>query len=656
VADAQLHVGSSASVTTYVNLTPSVQANISGLFYRTTLNAGQDSVVVTYGALSDDDRQNQFIWDFGGTHVTQNTLLDFSYPFPTGNVFGAVSISLTVEDFYHAKSTYFFPLWINKPPTASFTLSRVTANAGMPVTIDASSTTDDIQVSFNINFKDGQSSGATITSHVYSVGGVTYAIELVATDNYGATNSYMREIYVAQRPTADIRHIAMQSGKLTANIGEPIQLIATASSFDSHVGGLASLEWLVVESGLTKNTSTCTVSFQASGYHVVVLRITDNWGAVAVATHSIYVNAIPTASFSFASGTIYVPYTLTLDATGTLDDDHIVTYDWDFGDGTILATSGAVISHRYTQPDTINILLKVTDGFGATNSMTLSLKLYSTIRWQDRYFASIQQAVNSASAGSVVFINTAFYQSSNYSENLILTKSMTLENETPTAGKIKLNGAGNTAITISGNGISITLSHMEIFGGRGVYGGAINVDGGYVYLHNVIISGSSADYGAGMYAQNCNLDMRTVTIAANTATQQGGGLFLSACTATITYGYIQANQATLAEGGALFAQRSSIILFNNLVARNQSNRDGGAFYVRNCRWDERQDTVAMNTANIGISGIYGWDLSTINIQNTVYYHLANEMFFDESISRVTLNHCVIQSLLSTPAGKTSTFN
>ncbi len=77
-------------------------------------------------------------------------------------------------------------------------------------------------------------------------------------------------------------------------------------------------------------------------------------------------NVRPVASFtsSLVAGTTDVNF----DATASNDPDgSIVSYNWDFGDGT--TGTGAAPAHTYTGPGTFNVRLIVTDDRGATGAM-----------------------------------------------------------------------------------------------------------------------------------------------------------------------------------------------------------------------------------------------------------------------------------------------
>ena len=63
-------------------------------------------------------------------------------------------------------------------------------------------------------------------------------------------------------------------------------------------------------------------------------------------------------------------YPLDFDASGSSDaDGQVVSYSWDFGDGSPTA-AGATVSHTFTEPGLYTVQLTVTDDENATSSLT----------------------------------------------------------------------------------------------------------------------------------------------------------------------------------------------------------------------------------------------------------------------------------------------
>jgi hypothetical protein len=78
-------------------------------------------------------------------------------------------------------------------------------------------------------------------------------------------------------------------------------------------------------------------------------------------------NAPPVATFTGSSNNVFTGGTVTFDATSSSDiDGTIVSYLWDFGDGS--TGSGTTASHSYANAGTYTVRLTVTDNQGATHS------------------------------------------------------------------------------------------------------------------------------------------------------------------------------------------------------------------------------------------------------------------------------------------------
>jgi len=80
-------------------------------------------------------------------------------------------------------------------------------------------------------------------------------------------------------------------------------------------------------------------------------------------------NVPPTASFITSNASGYAPLTVSFDAAGSADSDGtIVSYQWQFGDGT--SASGVQGDHEFVDPGTYVVTLVVTDDDGASASTT----------------------------------------------------------------------------------------------------------------------------------------------------------------------------------------------------------------------------------------------------------------------------------------------
>ncbi len=88
----------------------------------------------------------------------------------------------------------------------------------------------------------------------------------------------------------------------------------------------------------------------------------------------------PVAEFTFTPQFPVTNETVTFDGSSSFDPDgdQIVSFDWNFGDGT--SGTGSVVSHTFLLPGAFVVTLTVTDGHGFTSSATRLVTVTSIIR------------------------------------------------------------------------------------------------------------------------------------------------------------------------------------------------------------------------------------------------------------------------------------
>src|SRR5262249_54340561 len=142
-----------------------------------------------------------------------------------------------------------------------------------------------------------------------------------------------------------------------------------------HGDSIVKYEWDLNNDGtydVTTNSATTTVSWATmSGFHAspgtyaIGLRVTDSFGATATATTtlSIYDNR-PFAAFTISPSSAAPNQSVTFDASGSHEGSpfhSIVSYAWDFGDGSSSTGVNPTATHAYSLFGTYTVTLKVTD-------------------------------------------------------------------------------------------------------------------------------------------------------------------------------------------------------------------------------------------------------------------------------------------------------
>jgi len=147
----------------------------------------------------------------------------------------------------------------------------------------------------------------------------------------------------------------------TVNTNETVDLVAS-DSYDPD-GNIVSWVWDFGD-GVSANGVTTGHRYADDGIYIVTLTVTDDRGARASQTaNKTVLNRLPLASFTVNATTPPIGGTIRFDASGSYDPDgSIVSYLWDFGDGS---TGGVMtIDHSYANPGDYIVTLKVTDDDG----------------------------------------------------------------------------------------------------------------------------------------------------------------------------------------------------------------------------------------------------------------------------------------------------
>ena len=83
-------------------------------------------------------------------------------------------------------------------------------------------------------------------------------------------------------------------------------------------------------------------------------------------------NAPPTAVITANPQQGDCPLDVTFSASGSLDDEGVTAYRWDFGDGW--GASGVSCQHTYTYPGTYTASLTVEDAYGESDTEVITIR------------------------------------------------------------------------------------------------------------------------------------------------------------------------------------------------------------------------------------------------------------------------------------------
>lgn len=316
----------------------------------TASTVGRKVAVDGSGSSDPDGTIASYAWNFGdGSTATGAT------PSHTYAETGTYTVTLTVTDNRGDSDTTTRDVTIvNTPPVAAFT-SSVTK---LKMSVDAADSSDpDGRVeSYAWDFGDGGTASTAAATHTYANAG-TYDVRLTVVDNDGGTASVTHQVkaVVNQAPRAAF---TSTTNRFSVSVDG-----STSSDPD---GTIEEYSWDFGDGSAATN-ATAEHTYAAAGTFTVKLTITDDDGAMDVATKSTTVtgNAAPVASFTASTNALMV----TVDGSGSSDPDGIIaTYAWDFGDGGTGDTATA--THTYATAGAYTVKLTVTDNDGGSNSAT----------------------------------------------------------------------------------------------------------------------------------------------------------------------------------------------------------------------------------------------------------------------------------------------
>lgn len=282
----------------------------------------------------------------------------------------------------------------NQPPTAHFTLSSASGPAPLSVSFDASPSKDDGTIlKYQWNFEAGMATGGPVgapqpfseekaPAWIYNTPG-TYTAVLRVQDEQGQWSDWTSKTIEVTAP-ADKAPVAAFTADLTSGPATlSVRFDASASSDDGKIVkyswdfGDGSAEGLLRHYGQDiKNQDTPIIGhyFFKPGTYDVTLTVTDDKGQVSSpARQTITVtvpNKPPVANYFSSQVRMGARHTFDFDASSSTDDVGIVSYRWEWGDGSApTVTTEPAVSHVFPSGGSFDVYMTVTDAEGRWSSL-----------------------------------------------------------------------------------------------------------------------------------------------------------------------------------------------------------------------------------------------------------------------------------------------
>ena len=346
-----------------------------------TPTSGTAPVQVTADASASTTTSGQALryqFDFGdGTTTGSQAGATANHTYSTG---GTYVVKVTVTDTGGLYDTSTRTVQVADPPRspdARLSVSPATGRAPLPVTADASASSDpqDEALTYAFDFGDGTTTGPqtpATSAHTYQAAG-TYVVTVTATNAGGLSSTASQSVTVSAPPSAPDAQLTVTPTGGQANL----PVTADASGSTDPRGGALTFAFDFGDGTTTGNQAGATAdhTYVSAGTYVVTVTVTDADGLASSTSADVVVSPAPSAptaalSVSPDSGTAPVP--VTADASGSSDPQgQALSYAFDFGDGTTVGPQAdATAQHSYATGGTFMVTVTVTNTSGLSDSTT----------------------------------------------------------------------------------------------------------------------------------------------------------------------------------------------------------------------------------------------------------------------------------------------
>jgi len=228
------------------------------------------------------------------------------------------------------------------------------ADEGQALAFDGSGSRGWLITDYTWNFGDGTTGEGVTPSHTYDDGPAQYTAVLSVTNRLGRTATDSADVTVNNLPPS-----ADADGPYSCEVNEVIQLSGTCDDPGPLDQASLTCTWADFSgAALSQPSYTCPPN---PGQMTVTLTATDKDGASAQDSAVVTVTGAGEGLTADADG----PYSglvdspIAFDGSGSTPAEAIVSYTWDFGDGT--TGTGVTASHSYSATGVYTVTLTVAD-------------------------------------------------------------------------------------------------------------------------------------------------------------------------------------------------------------------------------------------------------------------------------------------------------
>ena len=326
---------------------------------------------------TDDINITSYAWDFGDGNTGTGVTPTHTYTAP-----GIYTATLTVWDKVDNEDTDSCLITVLDvtPPVADAGPNQ-TVPEGTIVTFNGSGSYDPENgtiVKFEWNFKGGIIATLKIVNYSFAEPGI-YTVTLTVWGAGPWRNGTGPLRNDTDSCTITVTGVDVEQPKADAGPDQTVDentLVTFNGSGSTDNFGITNYTWTFTDVTLQTLTGVNpTYTFTRPATYTVTLNVTDAAGYWAIDTVVITVlDVTPPVAKAGLDQTVRVEETVTFNGSGSTDNVGIVSYEWDFGDGT--TGTGVIINHTYTEPGeyTATLTVKDTADNSATDSIVITVQ------------------------------------------------------------------------------------------------------------------------------------------------------------------------------------------------------------------------------------------------------------------------------------------
>ncbi len=302
------------------------------------------------------NRIASYSWDFGdGVPVAGASVQ---------RTFGGAatySVTLAATDICGKTVTNTQVVRISRPSVADFTFPAAACSNQTLAFADASTVFDDPTVKWQWNFGDGGTSAERNPSHTFTKPG-TQTVILTITGQSGCQTNVVRQVDLTEGAS-----VGFSISQLC--LGSAVQL--KDETVFSGTGAFASRTWDFGDNSPASAEANPAHTYAQPGNYLVRLAVRNNLGCTVSKMQTITIRQLPKAAFAAVLACGGEPARFS-DAS-LANDGTLTQWQWDFGDPASGANNAATEqnpAHRFANPGTYQVKLRVTTDFGCSNEIT----------------------------------------------------------------------------------------------------------------------------------------------------------------------------------------------------------------------------------------------------------------------------------------------